>query len=151
MILAGWLWGANVYIWHNRISHAHIFNLNPATTLSYRQIFKVSHYSNHSQLSLRLTTTFQFMGFLTIVWLFCFVSYLGDTGSHFFLGIPLETWPLGLCTVFLIIFFMPFDFFHRVSRRVLMKVIIDWPPNIIDKLTHYHIYIDVVDSDRISI
>ena len=43
IILAGWLWGINVFVWHrSRINHSYIFGLNPASTLGFHRIFKVS-------------------------------------------------------------------------------------------------------------
>jgi len=89
------------------------------------------------------------MGFLTVLWLLSFVCYMGNSGSHFELLIPLETWPLALGIIFIAVFFMPFNIFHRSSRLVLMKVPISIQGNLANPF--FGNFLDLNVGDCISV
>jgi len=105
-ILALWLWGINLFIWHkSRINHTYIFELNPATALEYNQIIKMA-------------------SFLSFIWLAMFVLYLGEEEEHFDIGIPARIYPLILTVIMLCVLLCPFNLFYRNARWFLLKVLV---------------------------
>ncbi|KAL6072460.1 Xenotropic and polytropic retrovirus receptor 1, variant 3 [Balamuthia mandrillaris] len=130
-ILAVWLWGINVLVWHkSRINYVYIFGFKPGHSLDAKQIFT-------------------FAAFLSVIWLTTFVLYLGTSNGNFTFirGIPVHTWPLLLTIIMSSIFFCPFNMFHRSTRWILFKTIFHVIASPIGPLRFYDAYIgDVLTS-----
>jgi hypothetical protein len=128
-ILAIWLWGINVLIWHkSRINHVYIFQFKPGSSLNFINIFKLA-------------------AILTVLWSISFVLYVAETRHHFSLGIPRMVYPLTLTVTILTILFCPMKTFHRSSRVFVFKSLCSVIASPFGRLRFFDFYLgDVLTS-----
>eukprot|EP00698_Gefionella_okellyi_P025374 TRINITY_DN925_c0_g1_i2.p1 TRINITY_DN925_c0_g1~~TRINITY_DN925_c0_g1_i2.p1 ORF type:complete len:457 (-),score=56.42 TRINITY_DN925_c0_g1_i2:10-1380(-) len=98
IIASLWSWGALVWIWRrSRMNYVYILDLDPSSTLSHMQIFRLS-------------------SLLTMIWMACFALYIGTAKRKLDFHIAANVYPLILMCILVAVLICPFNIFERSAR-----------------------------------
>eukprot|EP00698_Gefionella_okellyi_P025524 TRINITY_DN9388_c0_g1_i1.p1 TRINITY_DN9388_c0_g1~~TRINITY_DN9388_c0_g1_i1.p1 ORF type:complete len:635 (-),score=124.84 TRINITY_DN9388_c0_g1_i1:794-2497(-) len=103
VISACWLWGVLVWIWRrSRMNYVYILDFDPADTMTHMNVFRLS-------------------SLLTVIWVTCFMLYLGAAKDKLDFHIASYVYPLVMVCSMTFVLFCPFNIFQRSARGTLLN------------------------------